>query len=576
MKVCSTYLETGMVDDSQIAQMVAEGKAFPCYFGSALKLDGVDALLDGLERYLPAPQYGADFGARVFKIARDAQGNRLSYLKITGGALSVREQLSGGEDGGWQEKVSGIRIYSGEKFRTAERVESGMVCAVTGLTHTRPGMGLGAEAGALPPVLEPVLGYRVCLPEGCDAHAMLRNLRQLEEEDPQLRVVWNERLGEIHLQLMGEVQLEILTSVIAERFGVDVTFDEGSIVYRETITEPVIGIGHFEPLRHYAEVHLLLEPAERGSGIQLSTACPTDVLDLNWQRLILTHLAEKTHLGVLTGAPITDVKITILAGRAHVKHTEGGDFREATYRAVRNGLMRTESLLLEPYYVFRLELPDECVGRAMTDIQRMNGTFEPPEQGAHGSILTGTAPVSTMRNYWTEVAAYTKGRGRLSCTPDGYAPCHNAEEVISAAAYNPTADVENTPDSVFCSHGAGFVVKWDGAGARPCGPRTSCLKLRKKSLHSLSVRPARAAATASAGDAELRALFEHYGPVKTAAEAFQQSRKGRDARAAVRHPHPWRTIICSWTATTSSSRGTSCATLPPVMSTPPAKRSSTC
>ena len=393
------YLETGMVDDSQIAQLVAERKAFPCYFGSALKLDGVDALLDGLERYLPEPQYGADFGARVFKIARDAQGNRLSYLKITGGALSVREQLSGGEDGGWQEKVSGIRIYSGEKFRTAERVESGMVCAVTGLTHTRPGMGLGAEAGALPPVLEPVLGYRVCLPEECDAHVMLRNLRQLEEEDPQLRVVWNERLGEIHLQLMGEVQLEILTSVIAERFGVDVTFDEGSIVYRETITEPVIGIGHFEPLRHYAEVHLLLEPAERGSGIQLSTACPTDVLDLNWQRLILTHLAEKTHLGVLTGAPITDVKITILAGRAHVKHTEGGDFREATYRAVRNGLMRTESLLLEPYYVFRLELPDECVGRAMTDIQRMNGTFEPPEQGAHGSILTGTAPVSTMRNY---------------------------------------------------------------------------------------------------------------------------------------------------------------------------------
>ena len=328
------YLETGMVDDSQIAQLVAERKAFPCYFGSALKLDGVDALLDGLERYLPAPQYGADFGARVFKIARDAQGNRLSYLKITGGALSVREQLSGGEDGGWQEKVSGIRIYSGEKFRTAERVESGMVCAVTGLTHTRPGMGLGAEAGALPPVLEPVLGYRVCLPEGCDAHVMLRNLRQLEEEDPQLRVVWNERLGEIHLQLMGEVQLEILTRVIAERFGVDVTFDEGSIVYRETITEPVIGIGHFEPLRHYAEVHLLLEPAERGSGIQLSTACPTDVLDLNWQRLILTHLAEKTHLGVLTGAPITDVKITILGGDLPRRPQRPDAHREPAARAV--------------------------------------------------------------------------------------------------------------------------------------------------------------------------------------------------------------------------------------------------
>ena len=524
------YLETGMVDDSQIAQLVAERKAFPCYFGSALKLDGVDALLDGLERYLPAPQYGANFGARVFKIARDAQGNRLSYLKITGGALSVREQLSGGEDGGWQEKVSGIRIYSGEKFRTAERVESGMVCAVTGLTHTRPGMGLGAEAGAMPPVLEPVLGYRVCLPEGCDAHAMLRNLRQLEEEDPQLRVVWNERLGEIHLQLMGEVQLEILTSVIAERFGVDVTFDEGSIVYRETITEPVIGIGHFEPLRHYAEVHLLLEPAERGSGIQLSTACPTDVLDLNWQRLILTHLAEKTHLGVLTGAPITDVKITILAGRAHVKHTEGGDFREATYRAVRNGLMRTESLLLEPYYVFRLELPDECVGRAMTDIQRMNGTFEPPEQGAHGSILTGTAPVSTMRNYWTEVAAYTKGRGRLSCTPDGYAPCHNAEEVISAAAYDPTADVENTPDSVFCSHGAGYVVKWDEVPEHAHADTSNVLKPKEEDPEQ--VRPVRSSGTGGGGDgfggdAELRALFERtYGPVKNRGfEAFQQSRK---------------------------------------------------
>ena len=523
------YLETGMVDDSQIAQLVAERKAFPCYFGSALKLDGVDALLDGLERYLPAPQYGADFGARVFKIARDAQGNRLSYLKITGGALSVREQLSGSEDGGWQEKVSGIRIYSGEKFRTAERVESGMVCTVTGLTHTRPGMGLGAEAGALPPVLEPVLGYRVCLPEGCDAHVMLRNLRQLEEEDPQLRVVWNERLGEIHLQLMGEVQLEILTSVIAERFGVDVTFDEGSIVYRETITEPVIGIGHFEPLRHYAEVHLLLEPAERGSGIQLSTACPTDVLDLNWQRLILTHLAEKTHLGVLTGAPITDVKITILAGRAHVKHTEGGDFREATYRAVRNGLMRTESLLLEPYYVFRLELPDECVGRAMTDIQRMNGTFEPPEQGAHGSILTGTVPVSTMRNYWTEVAAYTKGRGRLSCTPDGYAPCHNAEEVISAAAYDPTADVENTPDSVFCSHGAGYVVKWDEVPEHAHVDTSHILKAEED-----EPEPAQPVCSSGAGggdgfggDAELRALFERtYGPVKNRGfEAFQQSRK---------------------------------------------------
>ena len=415
-----------------------------------------------------------------------------------------------------------------KKFPHGRRVESGMVCAVTRLTHTRPGMGLGAEAGALPPVLEPVLGYRVCLPEGCDAHVMLRNLRQLEEEDPQLRVVWNERLGEIHLQLMGEVQLEILTSVIAERFGVDVTFDEGSIVYRETITEPVIGIGHFEPLRHYAEVHLLLEPAERGSGIQLSTACPTDVLDLNWQRLILTHLAEKTHLGVLTGAPITDVKITILAGRAHVKHTEGGDFREATYRAVRNGLMRTESLLLEPYYAFRLELPDECVGRAMTDIQRMNGTFEPPGAGCSRLASDRNGAGLHHAQLLDRGCGVQWGRGRLSCTPDGYAPCHNAEKVISAAAYDPTADVENTPDSVFCSHGAGYVVKWNEVRSTRMRILQTCLNLGKKSRnksvrcvlrHRRRRRLRRRRGTAG--------LFERtYGPVKNRGfEAFQQSRK---------------------------------------------------
>ena len=556
------YLETGMVDDSQIAQLVAERKAFPCYFGSALRLDGVDALLDGLERYLPAPQYGADFGARVFKIARDAQGNRLSYLKITGGALSVREQLSGGEDGGWQEKVSGIRIYSGEKFRTAERVESGMVCAVTGLTHTRPGMGLGAEVGALPPVLEPVLGYRVCLPEGCDAHVMLRNLRQLEEEDPQLRVVWNERLGEIHLQLMGEVQLEILTSVIAERFGVDVTFDEGSIVYRETITEPVIGIGHFEPLRHYAEVHLLLEPAERGSGIQLSTACPTDVLDLNWQRLILTHLAEKPHLGVLTGAPITDVKITILAGRAHVKHTEGGDFREATYRAVRNGLMRTESLLLEPYYVFRLELPDECVGRAMTDIQRMNGTFEPPEQGAHGSILTPRDAVG-CRARRTATRLATTRRKSSRQLPTTRPPMWRIRRIPCSA---------RTVQAMLSS------------GMRCRSTRIlilqTCLNLGKKSRNKSArcVPPAQAVETASAAT-------RNCGPCLNAPTVRSKTAALKPSSRAVKRPRRLssctspafvRTIICSWTATTSSSRGTSCATLPPVMSTQPVKRSSTC
>ena len=355
------YLDTGALPDETVRALIRSRKLFPCLFGSGLKLTGVDAFLAALERYAAPPEYPAEFGALVFKIMRDAQGNRLTCLKVTGGQLRVRAPLTyfpRGADAPVQEKVNAIRLYSGEKFDAAETVPAGGVCAVQGLTQTYPGQGLGSAAASMPPSLEPVLTYRIGLPPDVDARAFLPRLRQLEEEDPQLRVVWNERLGEIHLQLMGEVQLEILTSVIAERFGVDVTFDEGSIVYRETIAEPVIGIGHFEPLRHYAEVHLLLEPAERGSGIQLSTACPTDVLDLNWQRLILTHLAEKTHLGVLTGAPITDVKITILAGRAHVKHTEGGDFREATYRAVRNGLMRTESLLLEPYYVFRLELPD--------------------------------------------------------------------------------------------------------------------------------------------------------------------------------------------------------------------------
>ena len=526
--VLEHYLESGKISESDIASLTASRKVFPCYFGSALKLDGVEALLDGIDRYAQAPQYGERFGARVFKIARDGQGNRLTYLKITGGSLAVRSQLSGEEDGGWQEKVNQIRVYSGEKYQAIEKAESGMVCAVTGLTHTRPGMGLGSAVGAMPPVLEPVLNYRVGLPEGCDAHVMLQNLRQLEEEDPQLRVVWNERLGEIHLQLMGEVQLEILTRLIADRFGVEVSFDEGSIVYKETIAAPVIGIGHFEPLRHYAEVHLLLEPGERGSGMQFATACPTDALDLNWQRLVLTHLVEKAHRGVLTGAPVTDMKITLLAGRAHVKHTEGGDFREATYRAVRNGLMQAESILLEPYYAFRLELPEECVGRAMNDIQRMDGTFDPPEQQADGTVLTGTAPVSTMRNYWTEVAAYTKGRGRLSCTANGYAPCHNAAQVIEAIGYDAEHDTENTADSVFCSHGAGHVVKWDEVAAH--AHVDSGVRLAPEEEVAEQAPVYRPSASASAGlddDKELRALFERtYGPIKDRGfEAFQQSRR---------------------------------------------------
>ena len=519
------FLESGQIEDREITTLVHSRKVFPCYFGSALKLEGVQELLDGIDRYACPPEYDAAFGARVFKIARDGQGNRLSYLKITGGSLAVRTQLEGEEDSGWQEKVNQIRIYSGEKYQTIERAESGMVCAVTGLTHTRPGMGLGREAGAMPPVLEPVLSYRVVLPEGCDAHVMLQNLRQLEEEDPQLRVVWNERLSEIHLQLMGEVQLEILTRLIAERFGVDVAFDEGNIVYKETIAAPVIGIGHFEPLRHYAEVHLLIEPAERGTGVQLASACPTDALDLNWQRLVLTHLAEKTHLGVLTGAPLTDVKITLLAGRAHVKHTEGGDFREATYRAVRNGLMQAESVLLEPYYAFRLELPDACVGRAMNDIQRMDGTFDPPQQQGDSTVLTGTAPVAAMRNYWTEVAAYTKGRGRLSCTANGYAPCHNAAQVIETAGYDAEHDTENTADSVFCSHGAGHVVRWDEVRAH--AHVDSGVRLEADEPEPVPVRRGAAPSSGLDDDKELRALFERtYGPIKDRGfEAFQQSRK---------------------------------------------------
>lgn len=523
------FLENGVVTDEDTAALIARRKVFPCYFGSALRLEGVDDLLEGLSRFTLQPDLDNDFGAQVFKITRDAQGNRLSHLKITGGTLAVRTQLSGEEDGGWQEKVNQIRIYAGDKFQTVDCAEGGMICAVTGLTHTRPGMGLGSAAGALPPVLEPVLSYRVQFPKTVDAHTMLRHLRQLEEEDPQLRVVWNEKLGEIHLQLMGEVQLEILTRIISERFGVDVTFDEGNIVYKETIAAPVIGIGHFEPLRHYAETHLLLEPGERGSGMQFATACPLDTLDLNWQRLILTHLAEKNHMGVLTGAPVTDMKITLLTGRAHLKHTEGGDFREATYRAVRNGLMQAESVLLEPIYAFRLVLPEECVGRAMSDIQRMEGTFDTPVPQADGTLLTGTAPVSEMRNYWTEVAAYTKGRGRLSCTAAGYAPCHNADAVIAASGYDPERDTENPADSVFCSHGAGHTVKWDAVRAyahMDSGVHPSGTDEPDRAPDFVPARRA-PAGTGLDDDKELRALFERtYGPIKDRGfEAFQQSRK---------------------------------------------------
>ncbi len=456
------YLETGEISQGELSTLIAQRKLFPCWFGSALKVQGVEEFLDGLERYAPDPACPSEFGARVFKIARDPQGVRLTYLKVTGGRLAVKDLLSGGAgEGAWSEKVDQIRIYSGAKYKTADAVEAGTVCAVTGLSRTRPGEGLGTEKDGGAPVLEPVLSFQLCLPAGCDPHAVMPRLSQLEEEDPQLHLVWNETLGEIHLQLMGEIQLEVLKRVILERFGLEVTFSQGSIVYRETIAAPAEGIGHFEPLRHYAEVHLLLEPGERGSGLRFESACGTDELDLNWQRLVLTHLYEKVHLGVLTGSPITDMKITLIAGRAHLKHTEGGDFRQATYRAVRQGLMGAQNILLEPWYAFRLELPGDCVGRAMADVQAMGGEFQSPEGAGELSLLTGSAPVSKMRDYWRQVSAYTKGRGRLFTRFAGYRPCADQEEVVARIGYDPERDVLNPTGSVFCDHGAGYVVPWD-------------------------------------------------------------------------------------------------------------------
>lgn len=518
------YLSGGEVTAEDAADLVARRLMFPCYFGSALKLEGVEALLGGLAAYGPRKEYPSEFAARVFKIARDGS-DRLTYLKVTGGSLKVRTLLEG-ENGTWQEKVNQIRIYSGSKYQTLEEAPAGTVCAVTGLSQTRPGDPLGAEPPAGEPELEPVLTYQVILPQGCDRHTMLRNLRQLEEEDPQLRVVWNEALEEIHLQLMGEVQVEVMTRLIRERFGVEVTFGVGNIVYRETITNAVEGVGHFEPLRHYAEVHLLLEPGERGSGLHIGTSCPTDQLDLNWQRLILTHLMEKRHRGVLTGSPITDLKITLVAGRAHVKHTEGGDFRQATYRAVRQGLMQAESLLLEPHYNFQLELPVDCVGRAMTDIQGMGGTVEPPEQEGENVLLTGHAPVAGLRDYWREVTAYTRGRGRLSCSLRGYEPCPNQEEVVAQVGYDPERDVENTPDSVFCAHGGGFNVKWDQV--RDYMHVDSGLRLGGEKEIPQPTAPAGGQREYRGGsleqDKELQAIFERtYGKVET--KAFQPQKK---------------------------------------------------
>ena len=521
-RLMETMLDRGILTDTDLIPAIARRHVFPCWFGSALKLQGVDALVEGLDRYTrPAPALEA-FGAKVFKVSQDEQGNRLTWLRVTGGALKVKAQLTGEVDGEpWAEKANQLRLYSGAKFTLAECIGPGQVCAVTGLTKARPGDGLGAERDSDLPVLEPVLSYQVLLPEGADVHTALGKLHRLEEEEPQLHVVWNETLGEIHVQLMGEIQLEVLKSLLAERYGLEVSFGPGGILYKETITEAMEGVGHYEPLRHYAEVHLKLEPLPRGSGMQFAADCREEVLDKNWQRLVLTHLEEKQHLGVLIGAPLTDVKITLIAGRAHLKHTEGGDFRQATYRAVRQGLMMANQIhktqLLEPWYAFRLELPSDNVGRAMNDIQNMGGSFDPPETGADGdtTLLTGTAPASTMRSYPMEVVGYTRGRGHLTLTLDGYRPCHNAAEVIEAAGYEPEHDLDNPADSVFCAHGAGFVVPWEQV--RSHMHVDSGWGKTAKTEEAVQARPRRMAAYRATleEDAELLKIFEQtYGPIK--------------------------------------------------------------
>ena len=526
-----TFLETGTLPEEVLAGLIGERKLFPCCFGSALKLDGVDRLLGCLDRYTRQKAAPAEFGARVFKIARDSQGNRLTYLKVTGGRLRVKDLLTNRRPGlpeekVWEEKADQLRIYSGEKFQTVEQAEPGTVCAVTGLSRTRPGEGLGFEPPGEEPALEPVLSCQVLLPEGQDPYTAMAKLRQLEEEDPQLRLVWNEQLREIHIQLMGQIQLEVLRRLAQERFGLELSFGPGSIVYRETIAAPVEGVGHYEPLRHYAEVHLLLEPLPRGSGLRLGTACPEDVLEGRWQRLILTHLEEKVHLGVLTGSPVTDLSITLTAGRAHEKHTEGGDFRQATYRAVRQGLMEAESILLEPWYDFRLELPSEHVGRAMSDLQRMGGRTDPPETLGTEVVLTGSAPVAGLGDYAREVTAYTRGRGRLSCVFKGYEPCGDQAAVVEALGYDPERDLENPADSVFCAHGAGYVVKWDQVPGM--AHVSSGIDFTTEEEPEAPVPAGGSARRSWAGsleeDKELQAIFERtYGKVER--EAFRPAPK---------------------------------------------------
>ncbi len=522
--ILEKYLETGTLEDGDVISLIRHRKVFPCWFGSALKLDGVAELLRGIGRYAAPPLYPKEFGAKVFKIARDPQGARLTYLKVTGGSLRVKAPLTNRRPGGpepegdlWEEKADQLRLYSGSQYRLAETVLAGTVCAVTGLSRTYPGQGLGVEPESSVPLLEPVLSYQVLLPEGANVHTVLRQLGQLEEEDPQLHIAWDETAREIRLQLMGQVQLEVLRRLIRERFGLEAAFGAGSVLYKETILEPVEGVGHFEPLRHYAEVHLLLEPGEPGSGLRFDTACSEDQLDRNWQRLILTHLAEKEHRGVLTGAPITDMRITLVAGRAHVKHTEGGDFRQATYRAVRQGLKCAQSVLLEPWYDLRLELPADQVGRAMADVQRMGGSCQPPEPLGEMSLLTGSVPVSEVGDYALQVAAYTRGLGRMSCVPAGYRPCHDPEAVIAAAGYDSDRDVDNPADSVFCGHGAGFVVRWDQVRDYMHVDSGLSLPAPEQEAAPTPAAPCRGAVYSGSleADEELKAIFERtYGPIQ--------------------------------------------------------------
>ncbi|MGN1423605.1 MAG: NYN domain-containing protein [Oscillospiraceae bacterium] len=533
----NSFLENGEVPAGEISAAIMQRHIFPVCFGSALKLKGVNEFLSVLEEFAPEPPRGGKFAARVFKISQDESGARLTHLKIDGGTLKVRSAIDSAAP---NEKVNQIRIYSGTKFTAVDEIPAGSVCAVTGLTKTFAGQCLGAASETRAPIMEPVLSYKLILPEGTDIPSALTKLRRLEEEDPQLRITWSEQLKEVHVSLMGEIQLEVLKSIIAKRFGMYVAFDEGSIAYKETIAAPVVGVGHYEPLRHYAEVHLLLEPAERGSGMHFAADCRKDDLDINWQRLILTHLEEKQHIGVLTGSPITDMKITVVAGRAHLKHTEGGDFRQATYRAVRQGLASAQSVLLEPYYDFSLEIPSDCVGRAMTDLQRMGAEFDQPENNGEYAVIRGSCPVSEMRGYQREVIGYSKGKGRLSCVSKGYFPCHNAEEVIERCGYDFEADTDNSPDSVFCSHGAGYLVKWNEAPSRMhtdsglrFGGESDSEPAREKQRTVNSSKERRAS------DEELMAIFERtYGKINRDEHSAMRREKQPQAAKIPKLPVP--------------------------------------